>query len=95
MLWQSLNFVVVFATFVAGFVAGLSVYAHIYRDFVSRTEDRVKSQVILNQQRLARERTLVKDKVDAIKARFGPDLSKEHQDIVDEEIERVLGTGPR
>ena len=78
----------------AGFVAGVWAYATVHANFFNRVEDSVKRRVAIA---LAAEREK-RGKVEEVRKRlvdqWGPDLSQKHQEVISEEVERVLGAGP-
>lgn len=78
-----------------GFLAGLWCYAHVHRHFFARAEDAAKRKVMLAVSAERAGRQKVEDVRKRMRAQFGDDLSAKHQEIIDEEVEKVLSGGPR
>ena len=77
-----------------GFLAGLAAYSHVHAHFFSRAEELAKKRVTvaLNQERATQAK--IRETRQKLRSQFGPDLSAKHADIIDEEIESILGGGP-
>lgn len=90
-----MNELLIVAGFLSGFLSGLWVYAHIYQHFMAVAERKaaLRAQAAINAERAGRL------KVDEVRKRivsqYGPDLSERHQEVLNEEVERVLSGGPR
>ena len=80
---------------IAGFIVGVYAYAHVHGHFFGKVEESVKRRVAIA---LAAEREK-RGKVEEVRKRlvdqWGPDLSEKHQEVISEEVERVLSAGPR
>lgn len=76
-----------------GFISGLAAYAHLYQHFISREEGKRQRAVAVAKQEVARKMMERKDMVERVRERFVQEGAPE--EVVSEEIERVLGTGPR
>lgn len=78
----------------AGYVCGVASLGMLYLAFKANEERRaaIKMQRLQNQARMKDEQ------VEATKrkllAQYGADLNKNHQEVIDEEVERILGVGP-
>ena len=78
-----------------GFLAGLWAYAHVYQHFLGRAEETAKRRVALAVGAERASRQKVEDVRRKLRAQCGDDLSAKHQEIIDEEVEKVLSGGPR
>ena len=78
-----------------GFLSGLWCYAHVYQHFFARAEETAKRRVAVavSAERAGKQR--VEEVRRRMRAQWGDDLSAKHQEVMDEEIEKVLGAGPR
>lgn len=77
-----------------GLLAGIWAHAHLYQHFLKSEEEKANRKVIraLNDQN--KKQIDAKLVVKRLQEVYGNDLSADHQQIVSEEVERVLGTGP-
>lgn len=77
-----------------GFTLGLWTYSHLYQHFLVAVEAKCARREAI----LRAKATLDKAILDQTRARlveqYGPDLSKHHQQIIDEELAQVV-TRPR
>lgn len=77
-----------------GVLAGLWIYAHVYGHFLAREEDRANRKVLKALQEHNKKQVDAKLVAQRLKEMYGNDLSARHQEVISEEVERVLGTGP-
>lgn len=78
-----------------GLLAGLWAYAHIYGCFLRGEEEKANRKVIraLNEQNKKQlDANLVAKR---LREMYGNDLSASHQEVISEEVERILGAGPK
>lgn len=73
-----------------GFAGGLATYAHIYQHFRQALEVQAQRKILLERQRAVADRAIIEATKDRMIAQYGPDLSRRHQEIVDEELSAVL-----
>lgn len=73
-----------------GYILGLATYAHVYQHFRTSLEAQAQRKIILERQRAVTERAIIESTKDRLIAQYGQDLSKRHQEIVDEELSAVL-----
>ena len=80
---------------VIGFLTGLAVYAQVYSNFLVRAEARAQKRLSaeLMRQKMVDQKALTLRR--KLREQYGDDLSVKHQEVVDEEIERILGAGPQ
>lgn len=87
--------VVGIASLAVGFLAGLWTYANIHQHFFQKAADLADKRVA---KALSAERAMqakLRETRQKLRSQFGSDLSAKHQEIIDEEIEKVLNGGPR
>ena len=82
------------ASFIVGFLAGVAAYSKLYSDFLVRAETRAQKRLSaeLMRQKMVDQKALTLRR--KLREQYGDDLSVKHQEVVDEEIERILGAGP-
>ncbi len=80
------------AALAVGFLAGLFAYSHVHQHFFAKAEELSKKRVTsaINQERATQAK--LREARQRMRQQFGPDLSAKHADVIDEEVEKVLGS---
>lgn len=76
-----------------GFFAGLATYAHLYGHFRSRFEDELKRKLAAFELSDRRRQNEMKAMAERVKTVYGS-MAPQHEQVVAEEIEKVLSAGP-
>jgi hypothetical protein len=79
-------------SFMAGFALGCFAYSMTYAVFRHMMESQAKVRLAAYEAKVLANRAKVESIKDRLKDTYGSDLSKRHEVIVDEEIEKILGT---
>lgn len=83
------------ASFVVGFGIGVFAYAHVHAHFFAKAEALYKRKLAVEMsKKVGLEQVRIETKR-KLQERYGTDLSQKHQQVIDEEVEAILGAGPR
>ena len=77
-----------------GFLGGVWAYACLYRDFKARMEDEQKRRILALELAGRQRDERLRQIQERVRASYGR-LEPGQEEVVNEEVERVLGTGPR
>lgn len=77
-----------------GFLAGLWAHAHLYQHFLAKEEEKANRKIQRAVQMTQQAKTNHQEAIKRIKDFYGNDLSPENQQVISEEVEKVLGMGP-
>ena len=78
---------------IPAYCLGLFTYAHVYGTFKARMEDQVKARLAAFEQSDRTRNAKVTALAEKVKRSYGG-LPQEHQEVVAEEVERILSGGP-
>lgn len=90
MLIVLLGAIACLAFLTVGFILGLATYAHVYQHFRQSLEAQAQRKILLERHRAVTDRAIIESTKDRLIAQYGTDLSRRHQEIVDEELAAVI-----